>query len=81
MTVAWNGIYIFNLISVELRISSTKGGRKLVVNVQHSSLLSQLFILYKIIRHRTIRNVTIFSIVFDIPTISSFQQYHHSISP
>jgi len=37
-------------------------------NVQHSSLLSQLFILHKTIRHRTIRNVTIFSIAFDIPT-------------
>jgi len=46
---------------------------KLVANMQRSSLL---FILHKTIRHRTIRNVTIFSIVFDIPTTNSGERVH-----
>jgi len=46
---------------------------KLIVNVQHSSLL---FILHKTIRNETIRCVNIFSIVFNIPTVLVL----HSIS-
>ena len=47
-------LYIYNIQYVELRTSNTEMWGKLA-NVQCSSLLSQLFILHRIIRHRTIR--------------------------
>ena len=43
-------------VPVELRMSSKKSGEKLVANMQHSLLLSQLFILHKTIRYRIIRS-------------------------
>jgi len=48
-------IMMLTLLSWE-RAAQKNGGGGLVANVQRTSLLSQLFILHKTLRHRTIRN-------------------------
>jgi len=64
-------------LSVELRMSSTKVGGKLVANVQHPSFLSPLFILHKTIRCETIRNHMHRAGLHDIqiPTLSTSNFY------